>query len=1844
MLREWRMLKGTFQLFGLFLLLVLFGCSQEASDTSTTEITDSDDPWLQVVHSHSSGQISRFGHIEVRFNQDLSKEVSADFLKLQPAISGQGQLVNKRLYRFIPNAPMPSGQKYQGSLPAAALGFVQDEYGDFQFDFQIIEQAFELKIDGLQANDDDTMKLIGQLTTADGATQQEVSEVLSATYEGKGLAVQWDQNENGKVRAFSIENIQRTPSLNQLLVSWDGTGLGVAEQGKRSFDVPAIGQFVISSLFAVQGADQTIEINFSEALQKDQDIRGLVQLSRGTFKAKIRGAKLTLYPNTALSGDVEVSLDAAIKNAAGFRLGSAVNKTLNFLSKKPAVRFVGKGTILPVSDKLSVPFEAVNVDSIQVTAFQIFENNMPQFFQENDIDDHYSIRRVGRYLWRKTVQLKSPVQDNWNRFNLDVKDLVSQHPGSLFRFELSINRANSIYACSQDDNQVEVVKESPFINYEARGQVESSGWDGIQSYYVASGGKWKDRSNPCKDRYYSSNSNTTDQRNFMASNIGLVAKFGEDNKLIVVATQINNGAPLGDAQIDVRNYQNQVINSAQTNSSGFAEFELDSSPFLVVAKSDPDVGYLKVNKALAISTSHFNVGGTKVKDGVKAQLYAERGVWRPGDKIFLTFVVEDKNEAIPDSHPAMLELFNPKGQRVQVQVNGNPVGGFYSFTLQTQEDDMTGNWKAVASLGSLKFTKKLKIETVKPNHLKMKLDLASEDVRVHKVRKNASDAMLTGDFFSQWLHGAKASGLKGDLALKMRAQKTRFDSYADFHFDDPAREFSSRQQEITKFKLDEDGKASIDAPIHISSSPPGKLRGALTSRVFEASGDFSISKQNIDIHPYINYVGMQMPKGDAARGMLLTDQKHKIDLLVLDTDGTKAMGSQKLELTLYKLSWKWWWDTKGDRLASYVSRYSTKHLQQESIEIENGQGQWEFEVKYPAWGRYMLRACDQQGQHCTGKVFYMDWPGWAGREQKKKGLGANMLTLSSDKDAYKVGDTAVVSLPESQTGRALVSIENGSRVIDYYWAKLSETGSQLQIPITQQMTPNVYISVSVIQPHENKSNDEPIRLMGILPITVSDPATHLSPTIDVVGEVEPETTLRVEVAEKSAREFTYTLAIVDEGLLGLTQFRTPDLHKTFYKKEALGVQTWDLFDHVVGAYGAELEQLLAVGGDGSLADKERDSENRRFPPVVKFMGPFHLEAGKTAQHDIEVPQYLGAVRVMLVAGEKGAYGKAEKEVLVRKPLNVLATLPRVLGKDETLQMPITLFTTQDDINNVTIRVKADDKITLLKNELSVSFNKAGEEMIFVPLRANSIGQSRVEITAQSGKYSATQVIHIPVNTQTKPEKRFQQGKIKPGETWQSVADIFGISGTQKVALEMTMMPPMNLQNRLDYLLRFPHGCVEQTTSRALPQLFLPGLSNLSAEQLQTSQDNVAAAIEKLRRYQTASGGFSYWPGHGHIHDWSSSYAGHFLILAKDYGYDVPQDMINAWLVHQKRAARAWTTGSHKEQAYRLFTLALSGNDELGAMNRMRQGQDLQNLSRWLLAASYELAGQRRIALDMAATANAEVAEYQTTDATFGSTLRDEAMMLMSLMVLRDTERAKQMVEKISSAIRDDQRYYSTQTTAFSLLAMAQYGKTVQGLEESNVALNWQGKDSQLRLAKPINLYALDITSQEEALTIENQGSLPVYASVMSQGVPELGEEKPYASELAMEVRYFNKDNKEVNLKELTQGEDIRVAISVTNRSTHKLDYLALTYRVASGFEIRTDSDEGENNHLYDYQDVRDDRIFTYLKLAKAETKVIEYQLNASYQGRYYQPAVEVSDMYEQTRAARNTGHWIDIVR
>ncbi|HPE61692.1 MAG TPA: MG2 domain-containing protein [Thiolinea sp.] len=1825
---------------------------------------------------------------------------SADSYLNMAGVTGKARFDTERSMVFEPEAPLAFDSRQTLTLSPEGLLNIPAGLEPITFDIRTAALELELQRGGLEplSGQPEQMQLGGTLFSADYLEPQAAEKILQASSQQKPLPISWEHNGPGTEHRFVIGPIARETFAADLKLAWDGKNLGARGSGSTgSHDVviPSRETFSVTRIEALDEAGEgrlQARVSFSDALDPQQDLKGLVQLGGKDARTQIIGSQLLVYPDAELEpGEHTLVLQAGIRalDSRLGKLGERQQQTLTLEAPKPAVRFAGVGNILPENGLMNIAFEARGVKGVDLSVMEIRPENIAQFLQVNGLDGDNQTGRVGRYVWRRTIPLSSANAARWNRFNLDARELFKARPGTLYRLELAVNRNHVTRTCTGLSPEPLPTLE----NNEDEDSTAASGWDGIENYVLDTGisnndqdsrYEWDKREDPCSSAYYFYNEEKTRaSRNFIASNIGLIAKQEGNGNVHVIATDLRDASPDSGVKLTLRNFQGQELASADTDDRGFATLTTQATPFLLLAQKGDDRAYLKLNANTVLETSQFEVSGQTLQQGLKGYLYGERGVWRPGDDIHLTFVLQDRDQTLPTRHPVTLQLFDPAGRLRQTLTGNQPTGPFYPFTLKTRETDPTGDWLVKAVLGGSTFDKRLKIETIRPNRLKVELDYGTD-------RLEGWHDLPTATLFAQWLHGGTAADLKADVSVRLREKTTRFDRYADFSFDDPARSLDSADQQLLEGRLDEQGHLSFSKNFQPEQPPPGLLSAWFTSRVFEDGGGFSISKQEMDYYPFANYIGLRLPKGDAERGMLLTDTDHTVELASLTAAGTDV-SLPRVQVTLYKIDWKWWWDKTPESLAEYADASNSSKLEQTIVNTTAGKGEWKFRINYPDWGRYLVRACDLEGKHCSGKTLYVDWPGWAGRAQEQGGGAAARLSVSTDKDQYQPGDTAQVQLPEAAAGRALLTVENANRILAQHWVEFDGQRTQVPVPITAAMAPNAYVSVTLLQGHQQRQNDRPMRLYGIIPLMVEDPSTRLKPLIQAADEWKPESSQLFQVSEANGKPMDYTLAVVDEGLLGLTRFETPDLHQAFYRKEALGIRTWDLYDQVVGAYGGELERMLAIGGGDEAQIDDAANKPKRFPPVVKFLGAFHLEAGQTREHAVALPAYLGAMRIMLVAADRTAYGRAEQSVFVRQPLMLLSSLPRSLRTGESVEVPLTLFTADPAIKAVEVSMQGDTAFTSLAAPRKVDITGTGEKTLSLPLKAgNKPGPGTLQFravalkadgqpdTAQESRHEVTLNIQAP----SLPEVRNLNRALDPGADWTTVLQPFGLPGSNQANLVLSAIPNLNLEQHLDYLVHYPHGCLEQVTSTAFPQLYLSTLLQLDAERRQQLEGYVKRAIARMNSFQSGSGNLMYWPGSTEASEWASLYAGHFLIEARKRGYSVPLGLLSGWQSYQVRQAQNWTPGktagttpaanaannatdsrntadTSATQAYRLYVLALGEQPQLGAMNRLRESGKASVQARWLLAAAYQLSGQPEAARRTTEGLIATNLDVTPSDTTFSQRLGTLGLQLETLITLGRQQDAARLVEQLGEALGSEIRP-NTHDLSWALLSAAHYLDSAPAPVKASLTLN-QGSPATLDSPQALLNRLLGVEDKAYQVALRNDSSLRLYASLTRRGIAPAGSEQAQEQGLALAVKLSDRKGREMlawnsqpaatpaaaspGLK-LQQGQDYVLTVTVTNTGPQDLKRLALATLLPSGAEIGTSPTTGENSTPsgLSHQDVRDDRVFSYFDLKAGATRTVTVRINAAYLGQFRFPPVSVEAMYQPGIRAQTGSLGLDILK
>lgn len=1857
----------------LYLMLFIIASLSIVSCGKKRQAKKMSDSANNYIYAHTSGSIAKSESIRLRFTQDaaddseIGQTAKRNIISFEPDIEGIAVWENKRTLLFTPKDHWTSGVNYIASINLRQLfKNVPSDAHTVEFDFSILELYYDIDFQGLQAlnnNDLSKQELIGTLKTSDMVSNDAVEKVISATQNNRQLAIRWNHNDNNREHTFYIMDVIRADKDSELSVNWDGAAIGVDHKGKEIHSVPSLNNFKIMSAEVVKDKDQYIVLNFSDPLLKSQDLNGLIKIEgyNGKLKFSIDGNQLKVYPSSRLTANKKLTALTGIKNIQSLKMKNKSTWDLTFEAAKPQVRLVGKGVIMPSSNDLIFPFEAVSLNAIDVEIFKIYDNNILQFLQTNQLNGSSDLKRVGRIVLQKKINLKTLDADAkfyaWQRYALDLAEFFDADPNAIYQVRIGFRPAYSTYDCDQasNDNMTNTDENSYLNNVDRNGEIKSiwGGYYGITGHYQ--GYSWKHREDPCYPAYF--NYNNFIRRNVIASDVGLIAKSGNDGSIQIILSDINTTVPIGGATLEFYDYQQQLIKTVNTSTEGIARTSLPRKAFAVIAKKGLQKGYLRLRDGNSLSLSRFDVAGAKAQKGLKGYLYGERGVWRPGDSLFLNFVLEDKSNKLPDNYPITFELYDSRGQLQEKNITSENINAVYPLKIKTNPDDPTGNWIAKIKAGGATFSKTLKIETVKPNRLKIDLDFGAGDLVL-------SNNQINGNLQVNWLHGAPAKNLDAKIEVQARDVKTTFDTYKGFTFDDPARKLGTNDPKtIFEEKVDATGKATVSSKLNLNETSAGKLKVNFKVRAFEEGGDFSVDNFSKIYSPYNYYAGLKIPENKYGEQRLEVEKNTTIALAAVDAQGNPAQ-RRELHVGVYRVNWRWWWDRSNDNVSRYNTSDHYDAIKKEKL-YTNEKGKIDWNLRVDTWGRYLIRVCDEDG-HCSGSYFYAGYPWYGDDDENSNREAASMLAFSTDKKQYKTGDVVELTIPTGEEGRALISIESGAKVIETYWLDATKGENKFSFYATPEMAPTVYANVSLIQPHAQVKNDLPIRLYGVIPIQVEDAKTKLKPTLKMPEVLAPKQKVTLEIAENNGREMAYTIAMVDDGLLDLTRFKTPDPWNKFYAREALGVKTWDVYDQVLGAYGGELGRILSVGGDGEIAENPENKKANRFKPVVQHLGPFFLESGATAKHTIELPNYVGSVRTMVVACNKGAYGNIEKTTPVRKPLMILATLPRVIGPAETLRLPVNVFAMEDKIKNVTLSVEESSGIVNIigNNSQQLRFDRPDEQMAYFDLKVSeAVGIAKFTITAKGNGETATQEIEIDVRNPNPYITNVKRQLIDKGSNWTLDYEAAGMLGTNDAVLEISNLPPLNLGKHLKYLLRYPYGCLEQTTSTGFPLLYVDKLIDLTDKQKTEIPKIIQATINRLKDFQSNNNNLSYWQGGNYYNNWASIYAGHFLIEAKNLGYNVPPLLIERWIKAQKKLAKKWDPeqdnagfyrhNSDVEQAYRLYALALAQHPEYGAMNRLRESNKLKNTARWRLAAAYAIAGKAEVAKNIVNNLETEVKDYSELSYTFGSSLRDRAMILETMTAINDRNAAAEMLQVMSDQMTSG-RWWSTQSLAYSMMAIGKFvGKDGLGKDFKFSYQLGNGKLVNAGSNNPIMQIEIPVDGvSNRQLKVNNTSNNALFARLILTGQPVIGDQTNAANHLEIAVNYRNMKGNPIEPTSITQGTDFIAEVSISNPGKKGIHYkeMALTQVFPSGWEIvnsRMDNvsfaavDQADNPT---YRDIKDDRVHSFFNIRQNKTKTYRVQLSAAYQGRFYLPTTQCQAMYDNTINARQAGSWVEVVQ
>ena len=1795
------------------------------------------------IKAHTGGIISDKSTIKIELASIIPDAVPGSDLKegvirFSPSIKGTTRWLSQSALEFIPETgALKPGQSYTAKFNLDKIQKVGSrKFKTFTFSFLVAikEAIITLNDVSIPSASPERADVGGTITLTEELPVEKVREMIEYSYPDQSGELSVTAGADPLHYHFDLVGLNRNENDNQLKIWMKSQGTGFVTDSKIEITIPSVKGFRVMSADRIEGDDPFIEIYFSNPLADVDDINGLFTLEgAGRYYVQTESNKVKVFYESPEDGQLALRISETLKSYDGTKLGNEYSKTFSPAEEKPAVEIPLTGNILPNSKELILPFKAVNLNAVDIRVIQIYEDNVLMFLQDNDLGDGNSLRRSGRLVYKRCIRLDSDPSKNlhkWQDYSVDLSGLFKQEAGAIYRIRLSFKQEYSVYGKSVEFKSGTPTDQLVNISSEGITEEDDLEWDRPNPYFYDGYSfdwtryNWKDRDNPLKESYY-----MEDERfpsvNLLNSNLGVIAKYSGTDKLWVSVSDIITAEPVFNSELYVYSYQLGEIGYAKTGTDGMAEISLSGRPFVVVAKRGGSTSYLKVTEGDEKTLSRFDVGGKVIEKGMKAFIYGERGVWRPGDTLHVTMILEDKSRSIPDNHPAIMELYTPESRFYAKIINGNAKDGFYVFDIPTKPEDPTGDWMAYFKIGGATFHKSLKIESIKPNRLKIDLDMGEGPIEGGHRRAIGIS--------SNWLTGPPASGMGVKVDMTLRKGNTVFKGYEGYSFSSPLTDFTRSEHVLADTHLDKDGKITLNIDMPSAEQAPGMLMADILTKVEEPGGDFSFNSVSVPFSPYSSYVGVKVPRkeGDS---FLETDKDYRLEVALVDKDG-KSLDGKDISYVVYKMKWSWWWESRQESLDSYVNGSEAKPLASGHL-LSGKNCSIPFRIDYPEWGRYLVLVQDNESGHLAGDIFYVDWPAYRGRSSKSDPEALTMLSFTTDKESYEVGEKVTVFIPAAAKGQALVSLENSRSVISRTWVKTSGDGDvAYSFKVTPEMAPNFYIHITLLQPHERQENDLPIRLYGVKPVMVSDKDSHLVPEISMPDVLRPEEEFKVRIKEKNGKPMTYTLAIVDEGLLDLTAFKTPDPWKSMYEREALGVKTWDLYDHVIGAYSGRFSPMFSIGGDENIVVGAK--KDNRFNPVVKFLGPFTLLTG-SATHKITLPMYVGSVRVMVVAAHGPVYGNAEKTVPVRSPLMVLPTLPRVLGTGEKVTLPVNVFALENDVKNASVTVDIDGPLKIVgDSKSSVTFENPGDKLVRFALEATGPGVAKVSVSATGGSHKASETISLTIRDPEQPTINVTRVMIGKGETKHLGFPSFAPDDRQWASLELSNFPSVDFEGIFSFAKDYQFDCSEQLASRGITLLSVREM--LPSSKRQEADNIIPEILRQLYQRQLGNGGFAYWPGQSDADNWASSMAGQFLVMASRGGFSVSKGVLASWSRFQKKAVQDYRSSDKAllqdlEQAFRLYTLALLGEPESGAMNRLKESDNLSSQASWMLAAAYAVTGKKNVAREITEGLKTDFSDYQETGRTYGSPVRDKAIALGTCVYMDEIPAALDIAQEISKAMSG---WYTTQEAAFATNFMSLLADKV-GTGAISAEIKQGENITQAQSTKSVCSFTLD--PQTGGADVKNLSDADIHATLVTSTIPKTGEKTEARSNgISLDVKYTSSEGKALNPSEIKQGTDFTVTITVGNSSgLRDYTHLALTEMIPSGWEISNERLYGvqDKDLSYNYMDIRDDRVVWHFDLPKGTSKTFRVKVHASYEGEFVLPAVKCEALYDSKTSANTT--------
>lgn len=1299
--------------------------------------------------------------------------------------------------------------------------------------------------------------------------------------------------------------------------------------------------------------------------------------------------------------------------------------------------------------------------------------------------------------------------------------------------------------------------------------------------------------------------------------------------------------------------------------------------------------------------------------GHNAFVYTDRGAYRPGDTVHLRAIVRRNDGGAQQAMPVRWMIRRPDLREWKQVMANVDADGSAALDLALPDDLTTGRWTAEIGLpgkttassefGNATFL----VEEFMPNRLKVGVGFAGKGIDKAKGRAMIGDEPLRAVVQGDYLFGRPASGLQATLSARLDPSSFAPAEWSGWTFGDAgnvieadaakaagAIEFSGKNGEVPELSaraLNEAGhgewplqlKRAIPAPPALANERDlyrGPWRLSVEAGVQENGGRAVSAADTIQIDALPWYAGVRSVSPSAVPGA-----PASFEIGLVSPNGKVAAKEVPLEVSLLSEAYNNSMTYRDGRYF-YDSHRVLEAVAKSEQKIETVAGKAKVEVTPPASGAYILRIRDTQTGGITSLRFFASdgnpWQDNVSREHPEKleivvlPNSATATTQATAKAAthfdplLKIGQTARVLVRSPFAGRLLFTVET-DHVLTTHVIEMKESSVEIPVEITAALRPSAFVTASVIRAIDPALKWRTHRAYGAARLSVDPADRRLAIEIQTPTELRPSSTLdfNVRVTDAEGRPVAnapVTLAAVDEGILQLTSFHTPNPLAFFHSKRALGVQSVDIFSQLMPEV-ARADKVSAIGGDGAPADTGRHHSPvsaRRVRPVALFVALRTNEEG-IATMNLSIPEFAGQLRFMAVAHSGEQFGSADRAVFVRSPVLVQSSFPRFAAPGDKFNVPVTLFNNGKTPAEVTLTAQwlggdaaapvafansRDHRMALA----AVTIPAGKQQVLSLPcIAGDGTGVARIRLTATAGAESCTETTEFSVRAPSPFVTRGGFAVVSRDHPESLVFKDEFVPGTEQATVTLSPMPSLQLPQRLDYLERYPYGCAEQTISACFPLLYLSEIGPRIAPgvfEKQRVADKVQAGISRLLGMQTADGGLSMWPGNRESWPWASVYAAHFLSEARAAGHAVPQDFQKRLMGYVRGLLdRAGDDGQLLEcQGYAAYVLALSGKPDRAFMSRLAEltrpavkpGEDaaMRAQARLYLSLAWVAAGRRDLASELLPASLPPLRDKWQGGGNIGSPVRDRAMFVNTLLSLEpDNPTIPAAVQQLADA-----KWRNTQDVAFASMAIGKYLRQIQmqkPYEQAELVLD----DAPVAKGASALAWKAPANSPPDyhlMASITGPADSRGYLTWSRTGVPRaIPANEDHG--LTIRRRYLDEHGKPLQANRV-QTSDL-ILVELTIESSQALQNLVVEDLLPAGLEIENSRLEGTamhakhkvalapNLHQELYQarlDVRDDRMIIFGHLPENGLARHTYAARAVVPGTFALPPARVESMYD----------------